>query len=240
MLKKTKEINYSIRKELRKRQEQANSSVGNIDITKIDVGENIPNEYPTETETTDPEELGWLFYTYDEERGEAYKSIIMNKTGNPSEIWFVEENNKDKPNRFPAGWKSNQLIYHDKTIIESSVMIDELLENQVPNNWIITLDKIREGDIGKPLHLKHPDSYSPPYAPDSYSPPYAPDSSHTHPELLQMLLILLPMLPLALHIILTPYLEMEMILDHQVLIIHHQVILALILPILLLHQVAEY
>jgi len=177
---KDKEINYSIRKELRKRQEQANSSVGNIDITKIDVGENIPNEYPTETETKDPEELGWLFYTYDEERGEAYKSIIMNKTGKPSEIWFVEENNKDKPNRFPAGWKSNQLRYHDKTIIESSVMIDELLENQVPNNWIITLDKIREGDIGKPLHLKHPDSYSPPYAPDSS--PYAPDSSPYAPR----------------------------------------------------------
>jgi hypothetical protein len=104
----------------------------------------------------------------------------MNKTGKPSEIWFVEENNKDKPNRFPAGWKSNQLRYHDKTIIESSVMIDELLENQVPNNWIITLDKIREGDIGKPLHLKHPDSYSPPYAPDSS--PYTPDSSPYAPR----------------------------------------------------------
>ena len=166
---------FSIRKEIRERQTKAYNNIGDIDVTNIETGENVPSEFPEPSEQLDPEEFGWLFYTYDEERGEAYKSIIMKNNGEPSEIWFVEENNKDKPNRFPAGWKKNQLTYHDKTIIQSSVMIDELLENQVPNNWIITLDKIRQGDIGKPLHLKHPDSYSPPYAPDSY--PYAPRSS---------------------------------------------------------------
>jgi len=98
----------------------------------------------------------------------------MKNNGEPSEIWFVEENNKDKPNRFPAGWKKNQLIYHDNSPISSNVMIDELLSNQIPNNWLICLDKIRNENIGKPLQLRHPsDSYSPPYAPRSseYSGP---------------------------------------------------------------------
>jgi hypothetical protein len=54
-------------------------------------------------------------------------------------------------------------------------MIDQLLSNQVPNNWLICLDKIRNENIGKQLQLRHPsDSSSPPYAP--YSPAYAPTS----------------------------------------------------------------
>ena len=166
----------SIKKEIRERQTKAYSNIGDIDVTNIETGENVPSEFPEPSEQLDPEEFGWLFYTYDEERGEAYKSIIMKNNGEPSEIWFVEENNKDKPNRFPAGWKKNQLTYFDKTPVSPKIMIDQLLSNQVPNNWLICLDKIRNENIGKQLQLRHPsDSYSPPYAPTS--PDYAPTSS---------------------------------------------------------------
>ena len=173
-------LNFSIRKEARSRRENANNKIGDIDVTKIETGDNAPSEYPEPTEELEPEEFGWLFYSYDEERGEAYKSIIMKQNGEPSEIWFVEENNKDKPNRFPAGWKPQQLKYHDNTPIQPSVMIEQLLSNQVPNNWIICLDEIRDKEIEKPLQLRHPsDSSSPPYAP--YSPPYAPTSPVNQP-----------------------------------------------------------
>jgi len=167
--------NMSIKKELQNRQKNAYNNIGDIDVTNIEIGENEPSEVPEPKEQLEPEQFGWLFYTYDEERGEAYKSIIMKNNGQPSEIWFVEENNKEKPNRFPAGWKSQQLKYHDNVSIKPTVMIEQLLSNQVPNNWIISLDEIRDKNIGKPLQLRHPsDSYSPPYAP--YSPPYAPNS----------------------------------------------------------------
>jgi DNA-directed RNA polymerase II subunit RPB2 len=182
------QFKFSISKEIRARQSLAYNNIGSIDVTNIEIGENEPSEYPEPSEQLDPEEFGWLFYTYDEERGEAYKSIIMKNNGEPSEIWFVEENNKDKPNRFPAGWKKNQLTYHDKTPISPNTMVDQLLSNQVPNNWLICLDKIRNENIGKQMQLRHPsDSSSPPYAPYSpaynpNSPPYAPTSPAYNPN----------------------------------------------------------
>ena len=170
-------LNFSIIKETRLRRENAYNNTENIDVTKIEKGDNTPSQFPEPTEELDPEELGWLFYTYDEERGEAYKSIIMKQNGEPSEIWFVEENNKDKPNRFPAGWKTQQLKYHDNTPIQNNVMIEQLLSKQVPNNWIISLDEIRDKEIEKPLQLRHPSEPStPPYTPPS-TPPYAPPST---------------------------------------------------------------
>jgi len=165
------DINNIIKNEIRNRKNIAQENSEKIDINNIMVHENTPNEFPKEINKIDPEKLGWQFYTYDEDRGEAYKSIILKKNAEPTEIWFREENNKDKPNRYPAGWKENQLFYNDKSIINPEIMIDQLLDNQIPDNWIITLDKIRNGDIGKILTLQYPGN-TPEYAP--YSPAYVP------------------------------------------------------------------
>jgi len=173
-------LTHSIKNEIRSRNKKVENTSNKLDVTDIISDDNVPNEFPKEqTETEiEPEIFGWMFYTYDEERGEAYKSIIMNKNGTPTEVWFVQEHDKDKPNRYPAGWKSNQLTYHDKTPILPNIMIDALLNNQIPDNWIISLDKIRNGDIGKELPIKHPDS---PQYPD-VSPAYEPEPSPQYPD----------------------------------------------------------
>ena len=96
------DINNIIKNEIRNRKNIAQENSEKIDINNIMVHENTPNEFPKEINKIDPEKLGWQFYTYDEDRGEAYKSIILKKNAEPTEIWFREENNKDKPNRYPA------------------------------------------------------------------------------------------------------------------------------------------
>ncbi len=172
------DIKLTIRKELINRQ-TISYNTDTVDLTDVDAGENTPTEFPKEFEDVEPEVYGWLFYTYDEERGEAYKSVIMNKNGEPSEIWFTEENNKEKPNRFPSGWKMNMLKYYDKTPIKPNIMISALINNQVPNNWAIELDNIMNRNIGRTDYYLN-EANSPEYAP--YSPPYAPNSPPYDPN----------------------------------------------------------
>ena len=150
----------------------------NSDIeTSLSSSSNEPFEYPKRNDsvTLQPEEYGWLYYSYDEERGEAYKSLIRDKTGDATEVWFVGDHDGDLPNRFPKGWNLSLLKYNDGVAILPNVMIEELNNNQVPNNWPISLDIIRRENKGKPT-MDSP-AYapgSPAYAPGS--PAYAPDS----------------------------------------------------------------
>jgi DNA-directed RNA polymerase II subunit RPB2 len=128
------------------------------------------------TEAIEPETLGWQFEDYNEETGEKYASLILDKNGKPSEIWEVDDND-GLPNRYPAGWNVQQLVYKNNMPIKPNIMIEELNKNRVPNNWSISLSEIREKEIGLQMDF----SYSPPYAPGSpaytpYSPPYAIDS----------------------------------------------------------------
>lgn len=187
----------------RKIQMKQNYTVG--DVTHEDINE--PIEYPKETIVLQPEQYGWSYYSYDEDRGEAYKSLILDKNGKASEVWFVGENDGELPNRFPAGWNVKTLVYNDNTPILPNVMISELENIQEPNNWSISLDKIRRENIGHdvnqlisndPTYYPRSPSYSPvyeartppdspPYAPHSppyapHSPPYAPDSSPYAPH----------------------------------------------------------
>jgi hypothetical protein len=165
----------------------------NLDMTVSDKL-NEPSEKPIEQteqdEPLEPESYGWTYYSYDEERGEAYKSLILNNKGDTSEIWFVGENDGQLPNRYPAGWNINSLLYNDKTPIMPNVMIEELSNTQEPNNWNISLDAIRREEKGKIFMLGTPivshyvspsmpngnaqdySSGSPEYNPNS--PPYAP------------------------------------------------------------------
>ena len=149
---------------------------------------NEPFETPKEKINIEPEAYGWSYYSYDQERGEAYKSLIINDKGKESEIWFVGENDGELPNRYPVGWNVKTLVYNDNMPIVPNIMIEALNNNQVPNNWNISLEEIRRTNIGHPK-IHDPVEYvnslsdSPPYAPNSpaydpnaVSPPYAPNS----------------------------------------------------------------
>jgi hypothetical protein len=140
---------------------------------------NEPSEQPKEAAVLEPEAYGWAYYSYDEERGEAYKSIILNNKGEATEVWFVGENDGQLPNRHPVGWNAATLLYNDKTPIMPHVMIEELINNQEPNNWSISLDAIRREDKGKLFALGNQlvSNYvqgSPEFAPES--PAYDPNT----------------------------------------------------------------
>jgi len=133
---------------------------------------NEPIEIPDKNIITQPEEYGWSYYSYDEDRGEAYKSLILDKNGINTEIWFVGDHDGDLPNRFPTGWNAN-IEYNDGILISPNVMIEELNNNQVANNWNISLDIIKRENKGKPITI----STTPPYPPGS---PEMPGSSGSY------------------------------------------------------------
>ena len=157
-------LQVTIRKELNNRANNKSKTVGSEEkMDDIEVS-NEPIEEPIEKENIEPEAYGWSFYSYDEDRGEAYNSIILGKDGKPTEIWFVGDNDGELPNRYPSRWNMKTLIYNDKTPILPNTMIEELTNTQMPNNWAISLDNIRTQQKG----------WSPPYAPES--PPYVVES----------------------------------------------------------------
>ena len=54
---------------------------------------NEPLEFPKQEKITlEPEALAWTYYSYDQDRGEAYKSIILNTKGDATEVGFGGEN----------------------------------------------------------------------------------------------------------------------------------------------------
>jgi DNA-directed RNA polymerase II subunit RPB2 len=94
-----------------------------------------------------PEMLGWIFDTFDEDKGEIYKSLLLDKDNKPTEIWYSYENDRKMPQRFPNGWKNEDLYYDNQLPIEPMTIINELNENQVNNNWNICLENIKSFNI---------------------------------------------------------------------------------------------
>jgi len=182
-------LKMAITREIKNRNENMND--GTIMSDEPTDKLNEPVEEPKEQTPLQPEEYGWSYYSYDEERGEAYKSVILNNKGDATEIWFVGENDGQLPNRFPADWNVSTLLYNDKTPINPNVMIEELNSTQEPNNWNIALDAIRREEKGKSFALgnsvsSHYSSTTPPYAPgeqqvSSTSPLYGPPGSPNYP-----------------------------------------------------------
>jgi hypothetical protein len=168
-------LKINITNEIRNRRKEAQKS--SVEINVEPEADNVPTEFPAEhtgdTPLVEPEAFGWSYYSYDEDRGEAYKSIILNNKGDASEVWFVSDHDGQLPNRYPAGWNVSSLLYNDKTPISPNIMIEELNATQEPNNWNISLDAIRREDKGKVLSVVSPD-YPPPASPD-YPPPASPD-----------------------------------------------------------------
>jgi DNA-directed RNA polymerase II subunit RPB2 len=181
-------LKMAITKEIKNRNAKMNEGIVVIDEPSNKLNE--PIEEPKEQTPLQPEEYGWSYYSYDEERGEAYKSIILDNKGDATEIWFVGENDGQLPNRYPAGWNESTLLYNDQAPISPNVMIEELNSIQEPNNWNIALEAIRREEKGKPFVLgtsisSHYSSTTPPYAPgeqvSSTSPQYAPPGSPNYP-----------------------------------------------------------
>ena len=170
---KENRIKTAINKVVKERRNAVNDT---IDLFRNDPEPKInePIEEPSGIKTIEPEAYGWMYYSYDEERGEAYKSIIVNSKGDSSEIWFVGENDGELPNRYPVGWNNRQLVYHDNIPISPNIMIEELNNTQIANNWTISLDEIRSTSKGKTAFD------SPPYV-ISPTPPYAPTTPETPP-----------------------------------------------------------
>ena len=172
-----KDLKLTIVSEIMDRRVQQNKVLGKTDIIdSVDVL-NDPIEYPVDKKVIEPEAYGWSFYSYDEDRGEAYNSIILDKMGKPTEIWFVGDNDGVLPDRYPSKWNMNNLVYNDNVPIAPNIMIEELKDTQEPNNWAISLENIRSVNKGKPV-------ITPPFAPGTPidSPPFAPDSPAYDPN----------------------------------------------------------
>ena len=134
-----------------------------------------PNSIPS-ANIVNPEEYGWGYFAYDENKGEAYKSLILNIHNRPSEVWFVGDNNGELPNRYPKEWDESVLFYNDETPINPITMIEELKNLQVPNNWPKSLDKIRSEEINKPRTPPDTPPGTPPFGPNEENKLYDPST----------------------------------------------------------------
>ena len=84
----------------------------------------------------DPILFGWRY-----ERGngvhntdDVYRSLILDEHGNPTQSWWLEDNDYSVPNKFPKGWNNDDLFYHDNSPIPPLEIVNELSKNIVPNN----------------------------------------------------------------------------------------------------------
>ena len=162
----------TIKNELNYRKKHTDA-LGKEDIIEPSDIINEPVEHPKDKTIIEPEAYGWSFYSYDEERGEAYNSIILDAHGKPTEIWFVGDNEGELPNRYPSKWNMRTLVYNDNRSIMPNIMIEELTATQQPNNWAISLDNIRTQQIG----------WTPDYAPGTLgTPDYAPGTPVRDPH----------------------------------------------------------
>jgi hypothetical protein len=66
------------------------------------------------------------------------ESVILDKNGGPTERWTISGRQwiGDYPTRYPDGWLSEMLVYHDDAPISPSDMVEELRETRKPLNWV--------------------------------------------------------------------------------------------------------
>jgi DNA-directed RNA polymerase II subunit RPB2 len=86
------------------------------------------------------EESGWIFEGETEE-GEVYRSILLDDKGNPTELWYVSERGFNYPNIHPNGWNRRDLYDIDLPVDK---IIENLKQQQIPNNWNIVINKLKQ------------------------------------------------------------------------------------------------
>ena len=134
-----------------------------------------------------PIDFGWRYISGTDD---YYDSIINNIQGNPSEKWFIQDNDYKSPDKFPLGWNQTQL---DELQIDNRAMIGQLdILKDKPNNWNLAIQILKSSPPYNPSSPPYNPSSppynpsSPPYNPSSadyasISPPYVPTSPQTSP-----------------------------------------------------------
>jgi len=95
------------------------------------------------------EMLGWK-YAGNKNDAPVFISLILDKNGAPTEIWNYNKENLQFPKNYPNGWIFESLYYSDGKEIQPELMVETLAQNQVPNNWTISLVRLYE-DYDKKL-----------------------------------------------------------------------------------------
>lgn len=85
-----------------------------------------------------PDLMGWYLSGKN-----VWGSIILNSEGKETDKWS-EADRKEPPNEYPRGWKTAEAVYNDGTIIPSGLIVRELKQNVVPNNWDIVIDILKK------------------------------------------------------------------------------------------------
>ena len=133
---------------IRKARDQIYESKPNNDLPKT---EEKPEPLLKPVNNISPESFGWIFDIFSEDKGEIYKSLILDDKGETTEIWYSEENDKKIPNRYPNGWKVEDLYYDNGLPILPEIIIEQLSEIRDPDNWILGLENILSYNIGNPF-----------------------------------------------------------------------------------------
>ena len=126
-----------------------------------------------ESERKSAYNFGWDFGGYDDESVEIYNSLILDESGEPTDIWYVIDHNYEIPNIYPRGWITEDLFDNDGNALSPSSVIEGLKNRNEPNNWKKVIYYMKNGE-------EMPDEESPPYEPGS--PPYEPGSPPYEPE----------------------------------------------------------
>ncbi|NBU99758.1 MAG: hypothetical protein EBS19_16370, partial [Spirochaetia bacterium] len=117
--------------------------------------------------------LGW-YYKKKLDDDKIFASIILDENGRETEVWSFKENNK-YPDRFPLGWKQEEVPYLNGNPIDRVVIVKKLRDIRKENNWNKVMAFLkRNNEIGNipssvpfnttptsPIHTQT----SPPYLP---------------------------------------------------------------------------
>jgi len=134
----------------------------------------IVDEAPME-DSLKPQDFGWMFDTYDSDKGDVYKSVIIQEDGTPSMYWSSDVDNKDIIQKHPNGWVKEDLNLPNGDIIDDSIVVASLLADQYPNNWKRVIEKLNPpAQASPPYRVPSSDNESPP---SQASPPYRVPSS---------------------------------------------------------------
>ena len=147
-------------------------------------GTKVPDAYDYRPRTPDspapaprPLGVGWIFKSDDFETGPVFRSLIINDQGN-SDHWYMEDMEYKPPYDPVGGWRWEDLKLEDGRYMSADIVMGELMKNQIPDNWDVSVKAARDLYALDPslpkLSAEAVMPTSPAYNP--YSPGYEPKS----------------------------------------------------------------
>jgi DNA-directed RNA polymerase II subunit RPB2 len=79
--------------------------------------------------------LGWYYKKKTDDGDKIFASIILDENGQETELWSFASNMNKYPDRFPLGWKQEQVPYLNGKPIDAEVLVRRLRETRTANNW---------------------------------------------------------------------------------------------------------